>query len=244
MAPNHAKRTEDAIVELGRRIAAMQSALARGPVLPTYTSANLPANPPTGLEVLVTDYGLRAYYNGSAWIYPPQQINKQVLTAPASSVRLPASGSIPPVFTHLRLVVSAISSGTGANGYDSMGLQFNGVTAASYNWSTFWVTQGGASVQTTGGSGSTNMQAGEIWNSHFASAGRGIVTLEIPNYADSNNLKGFTSSSSASDGGAAGIQQVYSGALGGANTAPITSLTALMGLGTFLADSTFTLHGY
>lgn len=169
----------------------------------------------------------------------PQLISKQVLTSSSSVVTFSA---IPQNFTNLRLVVSARSDGTGANGYDAAGLQFNGVSTASYNWSTWWVTQGGASVQTTGATGVSNSQCMEVWNSHFSTSGRGIATIEIPNYADSNNLKSFTSQSSATDGGAAGILQTYGGCLSG-TTSPITSLALVMGIGNFLPDSTFCLYG-
>jgi hypothetical protein len=64
MAPIHSRKIEDLIVDLGAKVAALQSARAQGPILASYTSTTLPANPPTGLEVLVTDLGLRAYWNG------------------------------------------------------------------------------------------------------------------------------------------------------------------------------------
>jgi hypothetical protein len=243
MAPIHHKDIEDLIADLGRQVAALQSSRALGPILASYTSATLPANPPTGLEVYVSDYGLRAWWNGTSWVYPPQLITKKVLTAPSSTVTLPAVGSIPQVFTNLRLVLSAKSDGSGASGYDPAGIQFNGVTGASYNWSTWWVTQGGASVSTTGGTASTNAQCAEVWNSFFTSpGGRGIATIDIPNYADTGTRKSFTSQSTATDGGAAGILQTYGGCLSGTSAA-ITSIRVLMGAGSFVAGSEFSLHG-
>lgn len=168
-----------------------------------------------------------------------QLITKTVLSGSVSSVSF---GSIPQTFTNLRLVISAKSDGTGTNGYDPAVLQFNGVATGVYSWNTWWVTQGAGALSTTGGTTATSMQCAEIWNSHFVSAGRGIATIEIPNYADVNNLKSFTSQSTATDGGAAGILQTYGGCLSG-TTVAITSLTVLMGTGNFIADSTFCLYG-
>lgn len=170
----------------------------------------------------------------------PQLISKQVLAASASSVTF---SSIPQQFTNLRLVISAQSDGTGTTGYDSANLRFNGVSAASYNWLSVFNTQASPTPAGVGGVNATSMQCAEIWNSHFGSAGRGITTINIPNYSDGNNLKSFTGVSTASDGGTVGILQTYSGALGGGLTTAISSLTILMGTGNFIADSTFCLYG-
>lgn len=167
----------------------------------------------------------------------PQLIQKQVLTSTQATVTFP---SIPQNFTNLRLTVSAKSDGTGASGYDSGGVQFNGVTSG-YNWNTFWATQGGTAVSTTSGTSQGFIQCLEIWNSHFGTAGRGIATINIPNYSDSSNVKNLLAQSIATDGGAAGILQTYGGS--GGLTSAITSITVLMGTGNFVADSTFCLYG-
>lgn len=169
-----------------------------------------------------------------------QLISKQVLVSSLASVSFP---SIPQTFDNLRLVVSAKSDGTTVAGYDSANLRFNGVSTASYNWNSWFTTQGASTMTVAGATSATGMQCAEIWNSHFASAGRGIAVIDIPNYSDANNFKIIKSESSATDGGAVGIQQTYTGCLNGATTA-ITSLTLLMNVGNFIADSTFTLYGY
>lgn len=168
-----------------------------------------------------------------------QLISKQVLTGSASTVTF---SGISQLFTNLRLIISAKSDGTGVSGYDAAGLQFNGVVSASYNWNSYWVTQGATTMSAIGGTSTTNMQCAEIWNSHFGSAGRGIATIEIPNYSDTNNFKSFFGQSTAVDGGTAGILQTYGGSMTG-STAAITSLTVVMGVGNFIADSTFCLYG-
>jgi hypothetical protein len=171
-----------------------------------------------------------------------QPIYKKVLTASASSVRLPASGSIPQGFTNLRLVISAKSDGTGSSGYDPAYLRYNGITAANYNWNSIYATQGGAPASVSFAT-QTSMQCGEIWNAFWGSAGRGIIDLGIPDYSATDNLKPFTGLSTASDGGSVGIQQWYSGCLSAGHTEAISSLTVLMGTGSFVAGSTFTLYG-
>lgn len=177
---------------------------------------------------------LSSYLNQSV-----QLIQKQVLSGSSSSVTF---SSIPQQYTNLRLVISAKSDGTGSTGYDSAVLRLNGVSSASYSWNSVFVTQGGSPTGASATSASS-MQCAEIWNAHFASAGRGIATIDIPNYSDSNNLKSFTGLSTAGDGGTASIMQWYSGVLGGGFTGALTSLTVLMGTGNFVADSTFCLYG-
>lgn len=171
----------------------------------------------------------------------PQQLARTVLDAPASSVRLPASGSLPQNFTNLRLVISAKSDGTGAAGYDPAFLQFNGVSA-NYSWNSVFSVQGGTPTNASG-LATSSMQCAEIWNNHFGSAGRGLATIDIPNYGGTDNLKVFTGHSTAIDGGNISIQQWYTGALGNSHTEAISSLTISMGTGNFVAGSTFTLYG-
>lgn len=202
------------------------------------TSTTHPANPATGQPIYETDTGLEAYWSGAAWAYPPQLIAKQVLAASAASVTF---SGIPQSFTNLRLLISARSDGSGVSGYDSAYLQFNGVTAATYNWNTIWSTQGSGAVSATGSNSVTSMQCAEIWNSHFGTAGRGIAAIDIPNYSSPNGLRSFTSQSAASDAGTAGITQAYSGC--SQITGAITSLTVLMGTGNFISPSEFSLYG-
>jgi hypothetical protein len=172
----------------------------------------------------------------------PQLLYRTVLDSSTSVVRIPKSGSIPQNSTNLRLLISARSSGASVGGYDPAGIQFNGATSG-YNWNSFSATQGGSSMSVANGSSAGNAQCAQIWNSFFGgTGGRGIAAIDIPNYADVNNLKSFTSSSTATDGGSAGVRAEFGGSLSG-TTAAITSITVVMGIGSFLADSTFCLYG-
>lgn len=238
MAPIHRRQFEDLIADLGRQVAALQGARAQGPILATYTSSTLPANPPLGLEVLVTDLGLRAYWNGATWVYPPQQIAQQII----SSGSTPAVTflNIPQVFTDLQLIVAARSDGASTSGYDNAIMQFNGVTTNSYNWNTYYSAQNSGTVPATGLSGVNGMQCAEIWNNHFGSSGRGLMDVVVPNYSRTTGDKGMLSRASASDSGAAGITQTYSGMSN--ITAAVTSLTIAMSSGGF-STGIFTLRG-
>lgn len=231
------------LAEMQRQIRTLQTQMANlvtGAV--SSSSTGHPPNPAIGMRIYETDTGLEAYWSGTAWVYPPQLIApRQVLGAPSASVTF---SGIPQVFTNLRLEICAKSDGTGGtSGYDNAFMQFNGVTAANYNWQTWYKTWGAGAVSVADGTSNTSFQIAAIWNNHFTTAGRGIATVEIPSYSDTSNLKGFTSHSPASDGGTAGVMQLYGGFLGGSNTAAITSIKILMTTGSFIAGSTFSLYG-
>lgn len=241
MTANLPRDILDTIEKLKADVRSLQASRSNGAQPALWSSTSHPGNPALGQPIYETDTGLTAYWNGSAWTYPPQLIYKTVLSASASSVRIPGAGNIPQVFTNLRLVISARSDGTGTSGYDAMNMQLNGVTSG-YNWQTLWTPQNATTVSATGTAAQTSMQAGEVWNAHFGTAGRGIVTMEIPSYSDTSNVKSFTSLVSATDGSTAGILQRYSGALS-AQTAAITSISLLMSAGNFVSGSTFSLYG-
>lgn len=244
MTANHNRDVLDMIEDLKRQVNDLRGALALGSQPALCTSSTHPANPTLGQPIHETDTGLDANWTGTAWEYPPQLIYEAVLTGSSSTVRLPASGSLPQGFSHLRLAFSARSSGSTSSGYDAAGLQMNGVTSASYNWNSWTAAQAASSMAVANGSGVANAQCARIWNSFFAgTGGRGAGTIEIPNYSDPNAVKVFTCAGDATDGGAAGILFNYAGSLSG-TTAVVSSLTLLMGIGSFLADSTFSLYGY
>lgn len=234
-------RFEDMVNKLQQRVAVLESqqALAAGAYAAlSVTSSTHPASPVVGAQILETDTGLTAVWNGSAWMYPPQLIASVVLSGSQTSVTF---SSIPQVFRDLRMVVAAKSSGTTAASYDSAILQFNGVTSG-YNWNSVWAAFGG-SANTASASSASGAQVMEVWNNLHTTAGRGLTEICIPNYATTGNYKGFTSVSGAGDGGTAGIVQTYTGTLNG-GTAAVTSVTLTMNTGQFMAGSTFNVYGW
>lgn len=237
MTANHSTDLLDLIGKLSRRVSDLEASRTLGAQAAVCTSTTHPSSPAIGRRVFETDTGLEAFWTGSAWVYPPQRIAKQQLSASAASVTF---SSIPQVFTNLRLLISARSDGTTTTGYDAASLQFNGVTSG-YNWNTIWTTQNSGTVSATGSSSQSAMQCAEIWNSHNASVGRGVATVDILNYSSPNGLRSMTSQSGASDGGAGGITQVYSGC--SSVTGAVTSLTVLMNTGNFISPAEFSLYG-
>lgn len=207
------------------------------------TSSARPANPVVGCQILETDTGLTAIWSGTTWVYAGMQLlHRTVLGAPAATVRLPGSGSFPQVFTTLQVVISASGTSTVSAGYDAASMQVNGVTSGSYTWQSHYVTQGAGSVSAFGVVSATSAQIAEIWNAHYGSAGQGIATITIPDYASTSKLKSWTSLSTAIDGGTVSILQTYAGGLTG-TTAAVTSLTAIMAVGNFTAGSSFSVYG-
>lgn len=207
--------------------------------LTSTSSAHPTSGLSTGLNIYETDTGLNALWNGSAWTYPSGQLlAKTSLSGTAATITF---SNIPQKFTNLRIDLSAISTGTTAQGWDSVNLQFNGVSSATYNWGTIYATMGNAPT-TASGNSATSSQCGAVWNAHFASAGRGVVLMLIPNYTDTTARKSFSSIGNASDGGAAGVMQSWSGC-GSAVTAAVTSITLSVNVGSFAAGTVACLYG-
>jgi hypothetical protein len=150
--------------------------------------------------------------------------------------------SIPNYFKHIHIKISAQSSDTTAvNGLDTLTMRFNNDSSANYNWNSFYAMQG-AGVSTAGGTASTNAQVAELFNNHFTTPGVGVATIDIYNYANTTFRKVFTSHSGATDAGAAGITQNYSG--GWNSTAAINRVTFVVGSGNLVAGSRLTMYLY
>ncbi|WP_370352872.1 hypothetical protein [Catenulispora sp. EB89] len=217
-------------------------AMTSGGNLPPVTSTTRPSNAPAGKLVYETDSGAVALWNGTNWRHQPGLIAAQTVATATPSITFTG---IPQVYRDLRLVISAKSDGTtSTTGWDTVLMQFNGNTTANYNWISYWATQGGTSMTCQSGWQAPWMLCGKSWNNHYPTQGRGVSTIDIPNYADPVGAKNFVGLTSATDGGVAGLLQSFSGTLspsGSGNN--ITSITLTMDVGNFLPDSTFTLYG-
>lgn len=150
--------------------------------------------------------------------------------------------NIPPFFKHIQIKIAAQSTDTTiTNGLDNLVMRLNGDNGANYNWNSYFAMQG-AGPSSAGTAGATSMQAAELWNNHFSTPGVGVATIDIPNYANTTFRKIFTSTSAATDGGAGGITQTYSG--GWENTAAINAVRLLVNTGNFVAGSRATMYLY
>lgn len=214
--------------------------MATGGNLPPVTSTTRPANAPAGKLVYETDSGAVALWNGTAWRHQPGLIAAQTLSAVTSSVTFSA---IPQVYRDLRLVISAKSDGTAAAGWDNAYMRWNGVADGFHLWNTYYVSQGATNIGIATTNQVTSMQCAAIWNNHWTTQGRGIATIDIPEYADPTTLKVFAGTSMATDGGTAGVLQTFGGGHMTTTPAAITSLTIYVPNANFLPDSTFKLYG-
>jgi hypothetical protein len=237
MAPKHPRTTEGLIDQLAKRVEQLQNALARGPILPSYTSATLPASPPTGLEVLVTDLGLRAYWNGSAWIYPPQRIGSQTLAAPGT-ITIPVPAAAAAAFSTLR--VTWAGAGTTAGTATYMCLRLNGDSStSSYVWQ---FNQASGTAQSSIGSSGTaaQIQIGTLAGAGGTAGYLGSGEFTIPNPGGSayKAPAGISNSSNSPTG-------TFSGSYGGQwlSTAAVASITLLALSGSLTAGSTATVYG-
>jgi hypothetical protein len=233
---NHTRDSRDDIGELIRRIKDLEASRSLGAQAAPVTSTTHPANPAPGRRIFETDTGLEAWWNGTLWVYPPQRIKQQVFSGSAASITFTG---IPQVFTNLELILTAHSDGTGSSGYDTAAVQFNGVTSG-YNGNSILSVQSSGTVSASGGTAQASITCAHVWNAHFGTDGRGIARVSIPNYSSASGMKGLTSLTAASDGGAAGVERFYTG-FSGANAA-ITSLTVLMNTGNF-TGAVLTLNG-
>jgi hypothetical protein len=214
--------------------------MATGGNLPPVTSATRPANAPAGKLVYETDSGAVALWNGSTWRHQPGLIAAQTVTSATPSITFSA---IPQVYRDLRLVISAKSDGTNAAGWDQAYMRWNGDTQNFYLWNTYYVSQGATSIGVAATNQVSGMQCSAVWNNHWLTQGRGIATIDIPEYADPTTLKSFAGTSMATDGGTAGILQTFGGGYLPTNLAAITSITIYLPGANFLPDSTFKLYG-
>lgn len=240
MAPNHRRGPEDVIANLATKLAALQGALALGPVIKSYLSTSLPANAPTGLEIYISDLGVRAWWNGSTWVYPPQRLDRKVLTATTASITLnvPAGG----LFTNLRVRWTGRSTTAGTADY--MCARLNGdAGATSYVWQ---INQSNVATDTSAGSGGATdrIRVGTLNGSAGTSGYIGSGEFVIPDAAGSNFKAPAGYSNSANS-----PTNAYSGTYGGlwlaVPSVPVTSITLFPNAvsASLTAGSTATLYG-
>lgn len=236
MTANHSRTPLDVIELLDRRVKALEAARAGGAQYALCTSTTHPA-PSLGRQILETDTGLVAYWNGTAWIYPPQRIGQKLLTASAPSIVLPVPAG--PAFSTLRVAWSARSDYSGGSA-TYMYLQLNGDTNTThYDWQ---INQASGSTSSPGASPSAVGQI-EVGTMPAATATSGYVgggKLTIAN-ASGTTFKAVAAHSTSMETTTSG----FSGSYGGdwLQSVPITSITLSPQFGNFVAGSAAYLYG-
>ena len=221
---------------LMQRVATLERLVANltsGPV--AVTSSTHPANPVPGQEILETDTGLTAQWNGTAWVYPPQRLDQKLLSASAPSIVLHVPSG--PSFSALRVVWQGRSDvGTAAT---YMLLRLNGDSGNNYLFQTNQVnntTQGG------GNSGALNsaIEVGTLAAASATSGYLGSGAFDIPD-ALGSTFKAPSGHSTSTNS----TTNSYSGTYGGIwlSTAAITSITLLPLAGNLVAGSAAYLYG-
>jgi len=145
--------------------------------------------------------------------------------------------SIPQTYTDLVLRISARSSYAAV--FDGPAIFFNGVTS-------------GYGRRTLGGNGTSNYASSNTSGSYLyldnsipaanASANVfGVMTIYIPNYANTSYYKAVNCEAVMETNGSASNITLTAGSW--SSTSNITSLTVYSGSGNFVANSEFTLYG-
>lgn len=135
--------------------------------------------------------------------------------------------SIPQIFRSLRFEYELGSvNNTAGIGPVQFGLQFNGISTATYN-SQFYGWQQGGTAPSAAASAQTSIVAGYSWNSHTpATGGRGYGWIEIPAYTNGVNPKTINWQCTSADGGTGGTPAALS-ASGGGTAAAATAITSV-----------------
>jgi hypothetical protein len=154
-------------------------------------------------------------------------------------------GAIPQAFNNLFIIGKAKSAST-ASSYiaDTLNVQFNGVTSATYNWCDMF-NNGGSTFGGGYSTAQTMIRVSALWTSFSSNtAGAGTFVLWIPNYSNSNFTKSIWCIGYASDGTTNGaVLGMYGGTLSGTE-GPVRSLKFFATSGSQLtAGAYFGLYG-
>jgi hypothetical protein len=165
-------------------------------------------------------------------------ITRRTLTGTAANVVL---SSIPQVFTHLRLYVTARADGAYNVGF--IGLQFNSDTGANYNGVFAYSGLGGTGQGASTGQTFTS-QIGVLPGANIVANYFGSNIIDFHNYTNTAFYKNIRCNGILCSSTGADARTIYSG-YSWANTAAISTITILTGGagGNFIAGSTFSLYG-
>jgi hypothetical protein len=166
-------------------------------------------------------------------------INYQLLGSAVASVTLPASGSIPGGFTHLRLIIRGRSARTSSL-WDTAYLRFNADTGSHYEWATSSISNAGVQALVAAASDTALRVSAALPATSAAAGVFGRVIVDIPDYLDTSTVAKTATALSVS------ASQPFSAAGGSwimASGTAITSIFAAPTLGNWVAGSAFWLYG-
>jgi hypothetical protein len=167
----------------------------------------------------------------------PVKIAETVLGASATSVTF---SSIPAGFRHLELIWQ-VRTDVAAVG-DFMVMQFNGDTAANYNWHQLIGNNNTAGDNTT--PAATELRASQAVGGNGAPGQAGIGRLTIPNYAGTTFYKSFVSVNQAINTGGAANFWIVTHAGTWSSAAALNAILLKPATGpNFVAGSVFSLYG-
>jgi len=221
---------------LMQRVAALERQIANltsGPV--AVTSSTHPASPVIGQEILETDTGLTAQWNGTSWVYGPQLIAKRLLGSTTASITFSVPSA--PAFSALRVAWNARSDN--ASPATFMCVQFNADTGSHYLWQN---NQAHSATIGPGNSGAatTLIEVGTMAAASATASYIGGGEFVVSN-ASGTAFKAVTAHSTSMDAANDGFSGTYGGLW--LASAAITSITLLPLNGNFVAGSSAYLYG-
>lgn len=203
------------------------------------THAARPATPPISSSALAlyreTDTGILYVWTGAAWTPAsgPVLIGQTVTSGSAASVTF---SSISAAFTDLELRVSGRSNIAAAN--DDVLIQFNGDTAANYDYLT-WAAFGSGSTNTLS-TGQTSLHMGQIAGNTAAAGSMGTAIISILGYAQTTFHKEAMTQAGWVNSGTSVVSEANSGAW--RSTAAINAIKVFNG-STWTDGTTISLYG-
>lgn len=237
MSVNHSRDVLDDLDNLRRRIRDLEASRTLGAQTFPCTSTTRPANPAVGRQILETDTGLQAYWSGTAWVYPPQLLYRQTLSALGSAITLPVpSGGH---FNNLRVIWTGASNSGGTATYMCCRLN-NDSSSSDYTWQ---FNQASGTTQSSAGATATDseIRVGTLAEAGGTAGYLGGGEFVIPN-ATGSTYKVVTAYSNSQNGVTSGFSGTYGGLW--PFTAAITSVQLVAASGSLIAGSTASLYGW
>jgi hypothetical protein len=180
-----------------------------------------------GMFAFVTDVGMMAVYNGSAWMYIATEVAMQTLSGTTASVTF---SGLPPAG---RLVLVWRARNTGASSGD-LEMQIDGATT---NYQSAKI-QGRSATTTIITTATTYAPIGIIVGTTASYFSSGVATLD--GWGTSTGFMSYSGTSAAFDTTSSYWTEIYNGQYLAAG--PHSSIKLMPGVGSFAAGSVFSLY--